>query len=148
VKQNRLRSLFALLGLALATGAGPADGAPRAQSAQPAQKQPAEAELPDVDAIEKGATPPASVSFQQGGAPNPFKGRSNRSTSLNAGEAGQEDQAVRQIEGAAVGLIPAGRPLRRRIARHRPGPARGPAGRRAGARVPRGQEGRHALVGL
>jgi hypothetical protein len=103
VKQHRIRSLFALLGLALVTGSGRADGAPRAQSGQ---KPAAEAELPDVDAIEKGATPPASVSFQEGGAPNPFK-NNKKSTSLNAPEPGQDD-AARAIEGAAVGLIPPG----------------------------------------
>jgi len=109
VKQYRIRSLFALLGLALVTGAGPATGAPKAQSAQPSQRPGApEAELPDVDAIEKGATAPASVSFQQSGPPNPFKsGNSGRSTSLNP-DTSSEEAAVRSIEGAAVGLIPPG----------------------------------------
>ena len=103
MKQHRVRSFWALLGMALATGAGRADAAPKAQAGKAA---PAEAELPDVDAIEKGATPPASVSFPQG-APTPFK--SNRSTSLNAPEAGgQDESAARAIEGAAVGLIPPG----------------------------------------
>jgi hypothetical protein len=105
VKQNSRKSL-ALLSLALLVGAGRATGAPKAQAPQ---KQPAaEAELPDVDAIEKGATAPASVSFQQSGPPNPFKS-DKRSTSLGTSSDGAQDEAsVRQIEGAAVGLIPPG----------------------------------------
>jgi hypothetical protein len=103
VKQN-MRSSLALFSLALLVGAGRASGAPKAQGAQ---KPAAEAELPDVDAIEKGATPPASVSFPQG-PPNPFRS-DKRSTSLGtSGEGPQDEAAVRQIEGAAVGLIPPG----------------------------------------
>jgi hypothetical protein len=103
VKQNS-RSSLALLSLALLVGSR-ASGAPKAQAPQ---KQPAaEAELPDVDAIEKGATPPASVSFPQG-APSPFKS-DRRSTNLGSNSDGTQDEAaVRQIEGAAVGLIPPG----------------------------------------
>jgi hypothetical protein len=103
VKQN-VRSWLALLSLALLVGPGRASGAPKAQ----AQKQPAaEAELPDVDAIEKGATPPASASFPQG-PPNPFKS-DKRSTNLGApGDSAQDEAAMRQIEGASVGLIPPG----------------------------------------
>jgi hypothetical protein len=101
VKQPHVsRSTFALLGLFLVAG-GRADGAPKQPPAA------SEAELPDVDGIEKGATPPASASFQ-GGAPNPMK-PNGRSTSLNSGrDPAQDDAAARQIEGAAVGLIPPG----------------------------------------
>ena len=103
MKKN-LRSSLALMSLALLAGAR-AGAAPKSQGAQ---KEPAkEAELPDVDAIEKGATPPASVSFQ-GGAPNPFK-QDKRTTSLGTNSDGAQDEAaVRQIEGAATGLIPPG----------------------------------------
>jgi len=90
------------LSLALLVG-GRASAAPKGAQKQPA----AEAELPDTDAIEKGATPPASASFQ-GGTPNPFRS-DKRTTNLGApGGGGQEEAAVRQIEGAAVGLIPPG----------------------------------------
>jgi hypothetical protein len=101
VKQHRVRSLWALLAVVLVGITPRADGAPKAQGGKaPA----AEAELPDVDAIEKGATPPASASFQ-GGAPVPSR---NRSTSLNAPVPGEDDSGARAIEGAAVGLIPPG----------------------------------------
>jgi hypothetical protein len=101
MKQNS-RSSLALLSLALLVGAGRASGAPKA-----AQKEPApEADLPDPDAIEKGATPPASASVPQGA---PFKSSERRTTNLGAAGGGaQERAAARQIEGAAVGLIPPG----------------------------------------
>jgi hypothetical protein len=102
VKQSQSRSWWPLFGLALIS-AGRADGAPKEpKSAKPG----AEVELPDVDAIEKGASAPASMSFSQG-APDPFKPRA-RSTNLGGNDPAQDQAAVRQIEGAAVGLIPPG----------------------------------------
>jgi hypothetical protein len=96
VKQlHSSRSLWAVLGLVVVTGSGPA----RAQKA-PVPPEPApEAELPDIDAIEKGATPPASLSFQPT--------RNKKSTSLSQDNS-QDEAGMRQIEGAAVGLIPPG----------------------------------------
>src|SRR5204862_147680 len=64
----------------------------------------AEIELPDFDAIEKGAPAPASMSFRH--APTP---QLRESKSLSAGrDNSQEEAGARQIEGAAVGLIPPG----------------------------------------
>jgi hypothetical protein len=96
------RKLFALLGLVLVAGAGRPAGAQKG----PPGKSGDEAALPDVDAIEKGAAAPASMSFQ--GTPPPKVGN-NRSTNLSAGrDPVQDEAAARQIEGAAVGLIPPG----------------------------------------
>jgi hypothetical protein len=104
VKQSG-RSSLALLSLALLVGAGRASGAPKgAQKDEPA----GEAEPPDTDANEKGATPPASASLPKS-TPNPIGKSDKRSTSLGKGGDGVQDEAsVRQIEGAATGLIPPG----------------------------------------
>ena len=97
MKQHSRPSL-ALLSLALLVSAGRAS----------AQKAAPEAALPDTHAIEKGASTPGSASFQQG-TPNPFRSGRRGTTNLgSAGGGGQEQNAVRQIEGAAVGLIPPG----------------------------------------
>jgi hypothetical protein len=102
VKQLASQRMFALLGLVLVTGAvRPAD-AQRARGKEAAD----EAELPDTDAIEKGAPAPASMSFQNSAL---TKSGTGKSTSLDSGrDPAQDEAAVKQIEGAAVGLIPPG----------------------------------------
>jgi hypothetical protein len=100
VKQLASQRMFALLGLMLVTG-----GVRPADAQQTRGKEVSdEVELPDTDAIEKGAPAPASMSFQ-----NSALTKMGKSTSLDSGRDPVADEAaVKQIEGAAVGLIPPG----------------------------------------
>lgn len=102
---SRSLLLFGALGGAAATLGLPP---PPASAQKPADKpKPAaegapapEAELPDMEAIEKGAAPPASMSFGKRKPPAP-----PRSTTLTGGEpAPGEAAGTRNIENAAAGL--------------------------------------------
>jgi hypothetical protein len=83
---------------------------PKAAAAKAAQKQQEEADLPNVDAIEKGAPAPASMSFPRGlpaAVQNAVRapGDQNDEADRRAAAAGARRA---RIEGAAVDLIPPG----------------------------------------
>jgi hypothetical protein len=95
------RSKMVRLALGLALLAGPAGAAWAQQSTHRPDPEPStEAELPDMNAIEKGATAPASLSFRPGKAPN-FKNLTQQQDS-------HEQAQTRQLEGAASELTPPG----------------------------------------
>lgn len=99
-------------GLALAALAAAAPDA-RAQTVrlpqvQELQDPSPEAELPDIDAIERGARPPASVSFRRPNATPPRPTDDKKEGAKEEGGKTGEGGPTRHLEGAAAGLSPPG----------------------------------------
>jgi hypothetical protein len=99
--KNRSNLVRLALGLALTAGSTGA-WAQKTVNHRPDPEPSSEAELPDMNAIEKGATAPASLSFRPGQV------TSLKTLTQSKEEDAKDEGQIRQLEGAASELAPPG----------------------------------------